>query len=319
MKNLKILAVTLLVAAGLGLFAGPGAGEVVDRIVAVVNDDVITLFELEERKKTYLAERGMTEEQVPVDVRPKINEDVLDTLILDALTNQEVKRYHIMVPKTAVDREIQRIKDSNMFSDEDLVDYLGERGQTYEEFRKNITEELKKNFLIERLLRQKTVISDEKVMKYYEDHKKEFGGEVARHIQLIFLPYIPSREDARVLANTILRRIAAGHNFSGLARIYSRGPGAENGGDLGLMKVAELREELDRATSAMAPGEVSSAIETPEGIYILKFLGAKVVGRRSFADVKENIRWLLKKQELEKRFEVWYEELKAKAFIKKML
>ena len=73
------------------------AGEVVDRILGRTStgtcSSVITLFELEERKKTYLAERGMTEEQVPEDVRPKINEDVLDTLILDALTNQEVKRY----------------------------------------------------------------------------------------------------------------------------------------------------------------------------------------------------------------------------------
>ncbi len=319
MKNTKRLIIAILAAAMFNLFGGTSAGKVVDRIVAIVNDDVITLYELDERKKTFLAERGMTEEQVPADIRPKVNEEVLNIIILDKLTEQEVKRYHIMVPRKSVDAEIERIKDNNMFSDEELVDYLKEKGMTYEEFRKKISQDLKKNYLIERLLKRKTVIADKQVKEYYEAHRDEFAGEVARHIQLIFLPYLPTREDALKLAANIQHRIMTGDDFGGLARIYSRGPAAEKGGDLGLVKVSELRDEVKRATSAMRPGGVSPTIQTPEGIYILKFVGVKVVGRRSFADVKENIRWLLKNKEMEKRFEVWYEELKAKAFIKKML
>lgn len=296
-----------------------GLCEVVDRIVAIVNDDVITLSELVERRKKYLSERGMSFEQIPQDMREKLTEEVLDMIILDRLTEQEVKRYHIMVPKKAVDREIERIKEKNLFSDEDLEKHLAKQGLTYEEFRKKVTDDLKRNFLIERLLKSKTVISDEQVKEYYEEHRAEFVGQVARHIKLIFLPYETSRKETIEFAKTLHKRLQEGEDFGGLAKIYSQGPAASEGGDLGLIKVSNLKDELKDATSKMRPGEVSPPIEAPEGVYILKLVGVKLVGHRPFAEVKENIRWRLKNKETEKRFDVWYEELKARAYIKKML
>ncbi len=293
------------------------AAKPLDWIVAVVNDDIILNSELEKRVEAIARISGRDLASIATSERVMLRKEVLREMIREKLTAQEVARLKIVVSNGEVDNALKRIKSANGLSDAQLADMLRRQGITLEEFKEKIRRDLERARLIERVLKSKTVITDEQVDEYLQRRQRD--PEEKRRLAVIFLPAPKDpkqREAVRRKAEEILKKIRAGADFAELARKYSKGPGASEGGDLGYIKAKDLARPLERITRALKPGEVSEVLEASNGFHIVKLLDVqKTVMRKVDPRVREQARQELFKQEVNRKYEKWIRELEAKSFI----
>ncbi|SCY74665.1 SurA N-terminal domain-containing protein [Desulfoluna spongiiphila] len=180
--HFKKLVCCVLVAVSACLVAGTAGAkkaEVIDRIVAVVNDDVVTLSDLNEELAPY--EEKIRQMNYPLEkemqMRFKLREDLINQLVEKKLTDQLVARKDIHIGEKEVDRAIERVKSLNQFTDEALRAQLKAQGLDYETYRSEIRHQLLRNRLVSYEVKSKIVITDEDVQAYYEANKKELGNK----------------------------------------------------------------------------------------------------------------------------------------------
>lgn len=305
-----------------GAAASVAAAELVDRIVAHVNDEIITLSELTERTRAFVAARHQNpfvrEQDQSLE---EIRREILDNMINELLADQEIARLGISVSKGEVDEVIARIKEENHLDQEALEAQLRKEGKSLEDLRQRIREDLERTRLINREVRKKVVITDEQVEAYYRSHQEEFQGQVRWRLQDIFLPFadgatLEGRVRVYTQAERILERLGEGADFASMARRYSQGPGAEEGGDLGFFTEGELDPVLARAVKNLEVGEVSPVITTEPGVHIIRLMEVNRTPSRPLEEVRESIRRLLLQKEVNSRYEEWIKDLRERSYVK---
>jgi peptidyl-prolyl cis-trans isomerase SurA len=321
-KNWFIRMWLCLLAGVLLTFSLSRAAEVVDRIIAYVNDDIITLSELNERTNAFVAARRqnpfLREQDQSLE---KIRRDMLDHLINERLAAQEISRLKITVSDEDVDEAINRIMEENRLTQETLEAELRKDGRTLEDLREQIKKSMEQTKLVRREVRNKTVITDEMIQAYYQNHLEEFEGKERWRIQDIYLPFTPTdtpkeRTYLRKVARQIVERLRAGADFTSLAKRYSQGPGAEAGGDLGFFAEGELEPVLEAAVEALKPGQVSPDIETTRGIHIIKLTEVDKAPAKLLDQVEDTIRDLLYKREVDFRYKEWLSGLRERSYVR---
>ena len=317
-----LISVWLALLVGVVLTLSPSRAEVVDRIIAYVNDDIITLSELNERTNLFVAARRqnpfLREEEQSLE---EIRRNMLDVLINERLAAQEISRLKISVSDEDVDGAIARIIRENRLTQETLEAELRKDGKTIADLREQIRTNMEQQKLVNREVRSKTVITDEMIQAYYEDHIEEFETKQRWRIQDIYLPFTPTdtpeeRNYLRKVAKQILERLRAGGDFGSLAKRYSQGPGAEAGGDLGFFNKGELEPVLEAAIEVLKPGDVSPDIETTRGIHIIKLLEFDKAPARPLDEVEETIRDLLYRREVDFRYREWLSDLRERSYVR---
>jgi peptidyl-prolyl cis-trans isomerase SurA len=312
----------LIILLGNMLHVSSSKGEVVDRIIAFVNDDIITMSELKERTNAFVAARRqnpfLDEQEESIE---SIRKNILNLLINERLAAQEISRLNISVSEEEVDEAVERIKQENRLTQEALEAELRKQGMQIKDFRQQIRESLEQTKLVNREVRSKTVITDEMVESYYRSHMEEFQTKERWRIQDIFLPFSPSdtseqRAQIRKLAQHILERLRQGAQFALLAQRFSQGPGAESGGDLGYFSKGELEPVLEAAVETLEAGEISPDIETTRGIHIIKVTEVSLTPPRSLDEVRESIRRMLYNREVDFRYREWLSSLRERSYVK---
>lgn len=153
--------------------------EVVDRIVAIVNDELITYSMLNEAFQPY--EKKIRQQNYPiekeVEIRFKVKSNLIKQLIDQTITDQEMKKAQIDVSDAEIDAYIERIKQVNSFTQDDLRQKLEEEGVNFEQYRKEIRNLLLRNKLIQYEIKSRIVITKEEIQAYYDDHKNEYEGK----------------------------------------------------------------------------------------------------------------------------------------------
>jgi len=295
------------------------AAEICNRVVAVVNSDVITLYELNNRMKELT---GVTPEELMQkseamyrDARQKI----LELLIDEKIAQAKIKELKIQVSEKQVDNYVERLKRDNQWTQEDLVAGLEKEGLSYEKYREKIKRDIERAQLIEYEVRSKIIIRDEAIQKYYEEQKGTFG--VAEKVQLagIFLmrKNLKSEEEMRELykkAQEISAKLKAGADFTQMARSYSEGPGANEGGDLGQFTVDHLEPGLKSVVEALPEGGISDPLVRPNGIQIIKVTKKQTGKIRSLEEMKDAIYGILYQEEVNRRYQNWIKELRENAY-----
>ncbi len=161
-------------------------------------------------------------------------------------------------------------------------------------------------------------ISPRQITDYYREHESDYReGEMAR-ISLILIPSGETeakRAEARELAESLLGELEAGADFAELARRHSAGPRAEQGGDFGLVNKGDWKSQLDEAAFGLEVGGYSGLIETDEGYYILQCTGKKEASKKPLEEVYEDIEDQLFRQEYERRYQSWIDDLKSRAHV----
>ena len=299
----------------------PANGETLNRVVAIVNDDIITLHELNKKIKelTGLAPvelKGRDETQYY-----ETRKQVLELLINEKITQAKVQEMGIEVSQDDIDNAIEKVKSDNKWTQEDLLSQLQRQGISFEKYQENMKLELERIKLINYAVRSRIVIREETMTEYYEENKKKFNAELKVHLaSIILLRQNPDDEteflEIKKKGEDILKRLKAGENFQALARQYSQGPGAEEGGYLGVFKMNELDPELKKILEAIPEGGFSDLIVRPNGIQIIMVVrkeGGKV---KSFEDVKDAIYGILYQEEINKRYMAWIKELREQSYTK---
>ncbi|MBW1733546.1 MAG: peptidylprolyl isomerase [Deltaproteobacteria bacterium] len=322
MKRLtKTIGLLFLTAGAVLMSCTQVSAEVLNRVVAIVNDQVITLYELHTTMQmtTGLSYKDLRErsEETYLETRKKILDDLIDQKI----GLEKIKELKIKVSEEEIDRAIEKVKEDNQLTQEDLVKELKRQGITYESYRETVREELERVQLINLEVKSKILLREEDIEEYYNTHRDEFTSEGRVRLALIFLKQQDpaDKKEARVLHNKareILSMIRNGEDFADLARKFSNGPGAAEGGDLGVFKMSELNPEMSETIKGLSAGQVSEPIIMPYGVKIIKVVEKEGGGEKSFEQVKNAIRAILYRKELDKKYSAWIKELRKKSYIK---
>lgn len=320
--DLRKILVCLILFSGLWLVRPPSSpGEIANRVVAIVNSDIITLYELnvKMRELTGLAPDDLRrrDEKGYIETRRR----VLDLLIDEKITREKIQQLGIKVTSKEIDAAIEEVKKSNNLTHEDLIAGLKKRGLTYEAYRENLKSEIERMRLVGYEVKSKIIIREEMVAQYYDRHIADFTKEERVRLAVIFLAKEKrgSGDEADALAaktKEVLNRIQRGEDFAELAKQFSDGPGAQEGGDLGFFKVAELDPQLRDLISGLKEGEAQGPIERPNGVQFVKVVIRESGGARPLEEAKDAIYDILYREEVNNRYASWIKELREKAYTK---
>lgn len=308
------------------LFCSIASAAIVDRIVAVVNDDIITLTDLNKALSPYVDKINAAgySAQKRKKIMYNIRKDMINRMVDQKLTDQEVKRLHVTVSDKEVDNAIERFKQSHMMTQEDLEKGLKQAGMTFKEYREKIRQEILRPKLINYTIKSKVIITDQDIKKYYMEHKQEFKGITKYHLFNICIRVDSDASDGiksekKTMAEKIKKMLDNGDDFKTLAKKYSELPNASNGGDLGMLKLDTFSNKIRDAVTNLKQGQYTDVILTDYGYQIFYVEGMEKEKGKTLAQVSDMISDKLYKKIVEKRFKQWLSSLKEKAHIKIML
>jgi len=320
MGSFSKVAILTVCAIAVGLLAGSTAhAETVDRIVANVNGEIILYSELQEQLKLlgkYAPDVDLTD---PAK-KSQIEHDVLTQLIRQKLTEAEAKRLQVMVLNAEVENTLSRMMEENHTKLAQLEVSLKANGQSVEKLRTQIKKDLERNRLMDRVLKSKVLITDKQVEDFLKGDKAGPATTTQKiHLGLIALPANEKSEKPEAVQKTgreILDKLKQGADFQAMAKQYSKGNTAKDGGDIGYMAPEELAPFIAKAIKDLKKGEVSDLVQGPGGYYIIKVLDVDTK-KLSSSDpgTREKVRNYLYEQEVNRKFEEWVHGLEAKAFI----
>ena len=311
----------MLVLTASAVLKTPASAEVRNRVVAIVNNELVTLYELNIKIKELT---GIEAKQIKAQSEKdfiQTRREVLNILINEKIAREKIKELEISVSEKEVDQAIEKVKQDNQFTQEDLIAKMKERGMTLEAYKKSIKNELERIRLVNYEVKSKIILREEEVREYYETHKDEFTSKGKLRLSMILL----KQEDPASHAETnairkkgelIMQKIRAGEDFGQLAKKYSQGPGANEGGDLGLFNESDLNEEMLETVKDLPAGGVSPQIITPNGIRIMKVTEKDPSGVKSFEQAASAIRTILYRKKLDRKYAAWIKELRKKAYTK---
>lgn len=322
MKALKISLFVCLVAMFLSVPLNAG---VTDRIVAIVNNEVITLSELNSAfephlKKIENAYKGEDKGKLIAETR----QAMLNKMVDDTLVRQEAKKLGIVVKEEDVLETIGDMFSRRNISMEDFMKVLSREGSSFEAYKMEVREHLMKIKLVGRNIKSKVSVTDEEIGDYYSKHREDYEGEEAVRIKqiLIIVPKDCGKKKKRKLkaeAVTIHKILKEGQPFEMLAAKYSQGPAAKIGGDLGFVEKGMMFPVVDEAAFSLGNGEISDVIESQVGFHIIKVTDRKGAGIKSIESVREEIKDIIGRTKIEKKFYEWIEELRKKSYIETRL
>ena len=303
------------------LFPRMAGAEIVERIVAVVNQEIITLSELRAISGPYL--QKMKQQFSVVYGEEEIRETekrIIDQLIDEMLVAQEADKLGIEVTPKEIDMAMRDVKERNQLTDAQFEEALAEDGMTLDEYKKELAKQMKKMRLMDQEVRAKVQVSKKEIDKYFQEHKSEFNAPPEVRLQQILLILPPEATDSEVKivreqAEQIRARVDQGEDFTMLVKTYSQDPNAVAGGDMGVFRQGELFPELDRVAFTLEVGEVSSVIQSPKGFHIVKLLGRKDPKMMTDEQRAEEIDDIIYNQKVETRYQQWIKNLREKSYV----
>lgn len=302
-----IVAVLLCVAPWAG---GVRAQEVVDRIVAVVNGEMITLFELNQRFRPFLEQfegRELTAEEKRLLINGR--RQLLDRMVEEVLLRQEAERLNMTVSDLEVQTQMRQIREQIGMTETQFLEQLQLQGLDKKSYEERMREEIQRQRLLGMMIRRKVVVTTEEIRQYYESQLEDFIQQRRVHLGLILFS---SRENALNVVNQIR---SGDLSFEEAARIYSQGPGADQGGDIGRPALADLAPEWRKALDGLAVGGVSDIFMLQGRHAVIKLLGEEKGEVLPLAEVEDQIRRMLMEPRLEERYAEYIQGLRDRALV----
>jgi len=309
----------LLAVIGMSVPSNLGA-EITNRVVATVNSDIITLYELnsliEQVTGLSVSTLRLQDEERFYQVRSAL----LNSLINQKITEQQVQKLGIKVTERDIDEAIERIKRENRITQEELLFSLKSKGITLEEYRAQLRKDIERRRLVKYEVSSKIVITEEDLRKYYLDHIGQFSEPRKVKLARILLKTSnPGDQElmatAKQRGEEVLRKLKEGSSFSDLARTHSQGPAGSEGGCLGWIPFDQLDPSFKKRIATLSPGEYTELYECPHGLQIVQKVEDKG-GVKSFAEVRDAIYSKLYKAKVEEKYADWLSQLREESFIK---
>ena len=290
--------------------------EVTDRIIAVVNNDAVTLAELQESIAVFRHEN-----QRVTQTDEELSRQFLARLIDRRLQIQEAEREKIVVDDAEVDEELaEQMKKFKVKSQEEFAALLKSQGLALEAAKKAVRDGLKVQKVIRRKVTLRVSVTDLEVGQYLEENRQKLETGLSYHARHILIQPEAGASDAaweaaRIRADVLADQVRGGADFAELARQHSRDATARDGGDLGTLKRGELALDIETVILALTPGEISPPHRSSLGYHLFRLETKETLEGDGLTRARQQIREILYRQKYEVRFEAWLKEIKARAII----
>lgn len=292
--------------------------KVIEKVVAVVNGEIITLYELDKAMAPYI---GKIKKSAYYESEYKeLKKKTIDQLIDNLLLKQEIEASDFEVTDQEVNQAINNILTNNNISIDQLKDELNKNGVSFKEYRKNIELELKKNRFISTNVGSKITFTDDELKNYYMRNLNKFAGKQQIHLAQILLPYTKSgtqaeTEELRNKMEQIRKETTTQKEFFNAARKYSQGPFADKGGDLGKIDPANLIPEIANAASALSEGQISQPIFSNIGVHLIYLIERPKAKAEDFEKAKDLVSRVMYEERMEQEINNYLLQLRQKAYI----
>jgi peptidyl-prolyl cis-trans isomerase SurA len=327
----RILLPSLRLAALLSLLLlhpGPALAATVDRIVAIVNDEVITQTELDqEGRRTFAAISKTAKGDDLTGKLAEAREKVLQTMIDDRLISQKAKELKIETTSAEVEEAINNMATEHQIPRDKLLQELAAEGISEADYRLRLGEQISRSKLINAQIRSKIVINEERARQFYQEvYLKEEPPAGYYLLQMGFRwsgkdAASATKEEAVQRAERIRKLVQDGQDFRELAHSVSELPSGSDGGDLGAIGLSDMAPDMRALLSDLSPGQVSRVSETGDSIQFFQVLTINTDNQPRFPPyelVSSSIRERMFQEEMKSRLENWMKELREQAMIKKL-
>jgi len=295
--------------------------ELVDRVAAVVNNDIITLSEVEARAAPELAKLRSEPPDKRADLREQIMKRGVDILIGEKLMEAQVRELNIEVTDQEIELGVEDVKKQNNITSEQFEQLLAQEGYTMSTYRSFMRKHMARMKLVNLKVRSKVKISDDDIKaeyaKWARDEAQDFEIH-ARHILVqVNSKATPEQvEAARVKAAALAAEARKpGVDFAELAKKKSEGPSAADGGDLGFFRRGVMVGEFERVAYATPVGQVADPVRTKFGWHVIFIEERRALAAPPFDEVKEQLREKMLRGQLERYTEQYVQELRAGALV----
>ncbi len=313
MTRRRMIPLALLAAAVLSL----GAGDIVEEIVAVVNDDIITFNEYKAQYDNMLSglRQQLQGEELEKEIA-RVKTGLLESMITNVLLLQEAKAKNLNVNEQ-VRISIENVKSQNNFqSDDDLRRALAQQGLTFEAWRKQMEEQLLVQGVVFTEVDRSIVMDDSEIIQYYRAHPAEFTLPREYKLRAVYLaPATRSAAELEARKKEVVDRLAA-ETFETVAKALSDPPLNENGGDLGKFKKGDLDKALEDAVDKLAVGQTAPWIETKNGWNLIKLEERQESRLQAFDEVKKDVEERLFNEKKQKKLNAYMKTLREKSYVK---
>jgi peptidyl-prolyl cis-trans isomerase SurA len=301
--------------------AGPAQARVVEKIAAVVGDEVVLSSEVEQQAGPFMQQIAAINNTAERAARAAaLRREVLDRLIDEHLIEQQANELKLSVSSEDIDRTIEEIKKEHGLSDAQLAQELRTQQMDMKAYRVMLKQQIKRMRVINVAVGSKVTVSDNDVQGYYDRHIKS-GNNTQVKASHIFIA-IPENADAatviakEAVARKLLNRAKAGEDFATLAKEFSEDPATRTeGGDLGYFGRDMLPKPIEEMVFSMAVGEVRGPIRADRGFHVIKLIDKRAKDVKPLADVKEEIRAQLRQKEMERQTKNYLAELRKRTLV----
>ncbi|MBF0388446.1 MAG: peptidyl-prolyl cis-trans isomerase [Candidatus Omnitrophica bacterium] len=308
MRLNKMLGVMLMI----GLVTAPAhfARAVDDAILAVVNEEVITVKDLKEYMRSVYAQlkiEGRSPQEIS-DVMTQYESKGIEQLIEDRLILSAAEKAGVLIRPKAVDERIEEIKKKYP-TYQAFLESINKEGLTITEIRKKIEAQIKGQAMVSTQVRAKVYVNPQEVTTFYAAHAQEFSNKARVYIETIFVKSVFGKDEARVKIDNALTAVKGGADFTQAIATYSELP------SVGEISLDQLRPEFKDRIEVMKVDDISDVIEVPNGFYIIKLKGRADASTASLKDVKDRIYQNLFESKFRERFKAWIDGLRKKAYV----
>lgn len=297
--------------------AAISAAQVIDRIVAVVNDDVITQSELQESMLPFIADYKIRYEEEELEGKiDEVRQDALNRLIEEKLILQEAKKREIAVEDSDIEERLDSVKE-RFNSEEEFNEAIADSGITMARLKEKYKDQIMMRNLVRGLINTNVNISPTQIVAYYNGNIKDFSVPKMARFKVLLIKCLPdsSMNETEKIVLQILDKIKDGQDFDLLVKQFSQGPNIDKGGDMGYMPAGGIIKELDDQIELLNAGDTSGMIKTSTGFYIIKVNDKKEAGTLPIYEVEEMIKERLYQRESELTLREFIGNLKEDAYI----
>jgi len=313
-KPRTLIPFVLLLAGTLCLFGG----EIIEEIVAIVNEDVITFSQYREAYQSALQMLKSQLQGEELDQQTaQLKDGLLENMITNILLIQAAREKKLTVGEQ-VKMAIERIKkENNLGSDDELVRALQQTGIDFEQWKKQLEEQFMRDALLYSEVDRSIALDDAETVNYYKNHPAEFTDPAEYKLSAIYLAAEGKTEETlEAKKKEVSAKLAEGVNLGELAAEYSEGPGKDAKGDIGTFKAGEIDKALGGAASKLKVGEASGWIMTKNGWYLIKLEEKKESRLKTFEEVKKSVEESLYGEQRQKKIVEFLKQLREKSYVK---
>jgi peptidyl-prolyl cis-trans isomerase SurA len=282
----------------------------INRVAAVVNGELITLYDLQRQAmQEFMRQSLLGSDNYSEMRRREVMREVLNSMILDILLRQEAERYKVLADEKEVENELRQIMQSNRLSQEEFERRLAAEGSSLDELKGRIRDSILRQRIMTLMVARKVQISQSEIEQYYHEHIEEFSVQDSVELSVIVFP-------AGMDPHAVRERIVSGElDFALAARQYSKAPNASIGGSMGSIPWKDLNQIWRQALAGLEPGRVSPVLWNGADAILLHIDALEAASAQPLEEVAPRIEAAIRDPRLRERFDEYTGQLRSQAMV----